>query len=385
MATPRKKQNVGDYDAAARALAGMNQDVANLKKLIQPPNLDAFFQANKMIDQLRLNHIKMREALLPPPMEPVAPLKDIFAASNYIYDVLEKSSVSMAIGDMVHESWREQVGSLTNLSARLDAAAMLLLRENSLHLAATENVLAKIDFDFLKKKFDFPPPTIAALEQSLSDTAASYLALTESIQDLSGLVQMPSFVLPGATYNLYTAGHVLKALDFVDEDEEIEEELALVSAEYVDNLDIVGLLEFSNPELLPMYFGAREDLHANRPDRARHVLVSLRALTIHLLDTLAPERDVLDWLCKHGTSDDLDSHGGPKRHAKIRYILRFVNHKPLVKFVQCEADTFEELYQLYHKLHGKKPNLTDPQLHTIFRKTEATLTFLIRTWASSVP
>ena len=148
MATPRKKQNVGDYDAAARALAGMNQDVAKLKKLIQPPNLDAFFQANKMIDQLRLNHIKMREALLPPPMEPVAPLKDIFAASNYIYDVLEKSSVSMAIGDMVHESWREQVGSLTNLSARLDAAAMLLLRENSLHLAATENVLAKIDFRF---------------------------------------------------------------------------------------------------------------------------------------------------------------------------------------------------------------------------------------------
>ena len=82
---------------------------------------------------------------------------------------------------------------------------------------------------------------------------------------------MPSFVLPGATYNLYTAGHVLKALDFVDEDEEIEEELALVSAEYVDNLDIVGLLEFSNPEFLPMYFGAREGFACKQagPSEAR--------------------------------------------------------------------------------------------------------------------
>ena len=153
--------------------------------------------------------------------------------------------------------------------------------------------------------------------------------------------------------------------------------------EYVDNLDIVGLLESVNPELLPMYLGAQDDLNANRPDRARHVLVSLRALTIHLLDTLAPERDVLDWLCKHGTSDDLDSYGGPKRHAKIRYILRFVSDKPLEKVVQCKADLFEELYQIYHKLHGKRPNLTDPQLFAIFREAEATLTFLIETWASS--
>lgn len=391
MATPRKKRNFGDYDAAARAFASMNQDVEDLEKLIQPPNLDAFFRADKMIDPFRRNHIRMREALLPHPMDPVAPLKDIFTASDYIYDVLGKSSVSMVIGDMVHESWRKQVGSLTNLSAHLDAVARLSLRENSLQMAATENVFAKIDFDFLKKKFDFPPPTIAAVEQSLFDTTASYRALMESIPDLSGLVQMPSFVLPGATYNLYTAGHALKALDLVDEDldddldedEEIEEELPFVSAEYVDNLDIVGLLEFANPELLPMYFGAREDLYANRPDRARHVLVSLRALSIHFLDTLAPEPDVKVWLCKHGTPDDFDKQGGPKRQAKIRYILRFVGHKPLEKVVQCDAALFEELYQLYHKLHAKKPNLTDPQLLAIFRKTEATLTFLIKTWASS--
>ena len=341
---------------------------------------------DKMLDQFRLNHINMRQALLPPPMDPVAPLKDIFAATNHFYDVLAKTSVSMGIGDMVHESWRELMRGPMAIPAQLNAAAKISLGENSLQLAATETFLAGIDFDFLKGTFNIPDSTISAMEQSIFDVTASYRALAESIPDISELVQMPSFVLPGATYNLYTTGYALRALDLVvqDEDEEIEEEFASISADYVDKLDIVELLAFANNDLLPMYLGAQEDVYANRPDRARHVLVSLRALSMHFLDTLAPERDVLGWLCKHGTSDDLDSHGGPIRHAKVRYILRSVSQKPLAKFVQCEADAFEELYQLYHKLHGKKPNLTDLQLLAIFRKTEATLTFLIQIWASSV-
>lgn len=387
MTSPKRKRNMSGYDAAVGALAGMNQDIVNLRNFIQPPTLGTYSLADEVLDQLRLDHINMREALLPPLIDPVAPLKDIILATDHFYDVLAKTSVPMDIGDMVHESWHEQIGSLLDRSARLDAAAMLSLGENLLPLAATETILSDIDLDFLTTEFDFPPPTIAAVEKSLFDTTASYRALMESIPDLSGLVQMPSFVLPGATYNLYTAGHALKALDLVDEeldeDEEIEEELAFISAEYVDNLDIVGLLESVDRELLPMYLGAQDDVNANRPDRARHVLVSLRELTTHLLNTLAPKPDVLDWLCTHGTTDDLDSRGGPKRRAKIRYILRFVSHKPLAKFVQCDADAFEELYQIYNKLHGKKPNLTDPQLRAIFSKTEATLTYLIKTWASS--
>lgn len=391
MTSPKRKRNMSGYDAAVRALAGRHQDIVNLRNFIQPPTLGTYSPVDEVLDQLRLDHINVRQALLPSFIDPVAPLKDIILATDYVHDVLAKTSVSIDIGDMVHESWREQVGSLTDLSAQLDAAAKFSLGENLLPLAATETILSGIDLDFLTTEFDFPPPTIAAVEQSLVDTTASYRALMESIQDLSGLVQMPSFVLPGATYNLYTAGHALKALDLVDEDldedldedEEIEEELASVSAEFVDNLDMVGLLESVNPELLPMYLGAQDDVNANRPDRARHVLVSLRELTTHLLNTLAPKPDVKVWLCKHGTPDDFDKHGGPKRKAKIRYILRFVDHKPLEKFVQCDADAFEELYQLYHKLHGKKPNLTDTQLLAIFRKTEATLTFLIKTGATS--
>ena len=257
MTSPKRKRNMSGYDAAVRALAGMNQDIVNLRNFIQPPTLGAYSIVDEVLDQLRLDHINVRQALLPPLIDPAAPLKDIFLATDHVHDVLAKTSVSMNIGDMVHESWREQVGSLTDLSVQLDAAAKFSLGKNMLPLAATETILSSIDFDFLKKKFDFPPPTIVAVEQSLSDTTASYRALMESIPDLSRLVQMPSFVLPGATYNLYTAGHALKALDLVnedlDEDEEIEEEFAIVSAEYASNLDIVELLEFVHPELVTLY------------------------------------------------------------------------------------------------------------------------------------
>ena len=391
MATPRKKSNVGDYDAAARAFAGMNQHVVDLNKLIQIPNLDAFFQANNMIDQIRLNHIKMREALLPPPMEPFAPLKDIFAASNYIYDVLEESSVSMAIGDMVHESWREQIGSLTNLSAQLDAVAMLSLKENSLQLAATENVLATIDFDFLKIKFDFPLPTLAAVERSLFDTTASYRALMESVPDLSGLVQMPSFVLPGATYNLYTAGHALKALELadedldeeLDEDAEIEEALAFVYVEYVDNLDIVELLEFVHPDLVTLYLGAKEALYSNNPDRIRHALASLRELWNHVVRKIAPQEQALDWIAEHGKEGDLDCNNRPTRRGKIKYISRNINSPPMVDFVDQSATMSTRLHKLYGRVHELEPGFSDDQLYPILWRTESELSYLIRIWLTT--
>ena len=382
MTTPRKRRNVGSSDAAVRAFASMNQDMVDLKKLFQPPNLDAFFQVDKMLDQFRLNHINMRQALLPPPMDSVAPFKDILTATNHFHDVLAKTSVSMGIGDMVHESWRELMSGQMAIPAQLNAAAKISLGENSLQLAATETFLAGIDFDFLKGTFNIPDSTISAMEQSIFDVTASYRTLAESIPDISELVQVPSFVLPGATYDLYTTGYALRALDLLDgdEDEEIEADASLVSVEYVENLDIVDLLNQVDPALVPMYSGACEDLYGGNPDRKRHVLVSLRELWIHLLDSIAPVGEVKDWIWKHGTLDDIDKNCRPKRHAKIRYILRGVNQKPLKDFVQDDATTFENLYQLYNKLHGKTPNLTEPQLLAIFRKTEAFLAYVIQIW-----
>ena len=385
MTTPRKRRNVDSYDAAVRAFASMNQDMVDLKKLFQPPNLDTLFQVDKMLDQFRLNHINMRQALLPPPMDPVAPLKDIFAATNHFHDVLAKTSVSMGIGDMVHESWHEQIGSLTDISAQLDTAAKLSLGENSLHLAATETFLARIDFDFLKKRFDFPPPTIAAIEQSLSDTTASYRALAISIPDLSGLVQMPSFVMPGATFDLYTAGLALKVLDLPDrpEYEEIGEEVSDISVEYVDNLDMVELLELVHPELVTLYLGAKEALYGTNPDRKRHALVSLRELWNNVVREIAPKEQALDWIAEHGKKGDLDCNNRPTRRGKIRYISRNINSPPMVALVDQSATLSKKLHDLYGRVHQLEPGLLDDQLYPILWRTESELSYLIRIWLTT--
>lgn len=385
MATPRKRRNVGDYDAAARVFASMQQNEEDLRKLFLVPHLDAVFQADKIIDQLGLNHIKLSEKLLSSPMDPFAPMKDIVLATDHFHNVLAKTSVSTDIGDMVHESWREQIGNLTNLSAQLDAVAKRSLGGYSLQLAATKTVLAKIDVDFLKEKFDFPPPTIAAVEQSLSDTAASYRALLQSIPDLSAIVKWPSFVLPGATVTLLLAAYALRVLDLLiqPDNEEAEGEDLTSIVEYLENLDFTALLEQVNPSLAPVYLGARNDLEGDAPDRARHVLYSLRELSNFLIREIAPLEQNLEWLSNHGEEGDWDNNCRPSRRGKIRFLTRKINSRTLVDFVDTCTILSSKLHKLYNRLHKLDPGLSDDQLNAIHYGTVAQLSFLIQVWQTT--
>ena len=382
MTTPGKKRNLSSYEAAAKALAGINKDMAALKKFANAPYLGAFNELANTMKQYRHQQLEMSQAWMSSVRDSVAYLTDISTSRQHIFDIFDQTGIALDSLNQIHGSWAEQIGGVTAYQSQLDDYVKLSLGENILKLAASETLLAGIDFDSLKNQRDLPLSSITAMEQSIFDFAASYRALAESIPDISELVQIPSFVLPGATYDLYTTGYALRALDLLDgdEDEEIEADASLVSVEYVENLDIVDLLNQVDPALVPMYSGACEDLYGGNPDRKRHVLVSLRELWIHLLDSIAPVGEVKDWIWKHGTLDDIDKNCRPKRHAKIRYILRGVNQKPLKDFVQDDATTFENLYQLYNKLHGKTPNLTEPQLLAIFRKTEAFLAYVIQIW-----
>lgn len=389
MTTSRKRQNVGSYDAAARVVAGMNQDVANLKKLLLAPSLDAVFQMDKALDQLRLDQNRIIQALLPrslpPPLGPVGPLKDIFAASNHIYDVLGKSSVSMVLGEMAHESWRKQIESLTEISAPLDAAAKLNLCDTTLQLAATQNFLAGIDFNSLKVTFDIPVSIFSDIEQSLSDITASYRSLLQSIPDLSAIVKWPSFVLPGATVTLLLAAYALRVLDLLiqpDNEESEGDDLSSI-VEYLENLDFTALLEQVNPSLAPVYLGARNDLEGDAPDRARHVLYSLRELSNLLIREIAPLEQNLEWLSNHGEKGDWDNNCRPSRRGKIRFLTRKINSRTLVDFVDTCTRLSSKLHKFYNRLHKLDPGLSDNQLNAIHYGTVAQLSFLIQVWQTT--
>lgn len=385
MTSPKRKRNMIGYDAAVRALAGMNQDIVNWRNFIQPPTLSTYALVDEVLDQLRLDHIKMRETLLPPIMDPDAPLKEIFLATDHVHDVLANKNVSINIGDVIDESWRGQVGSLTDLSTQLDAAAKFSLGESYLNLATTETIMAGINFDFLKNQFDVPLSSISAIEQSLFDTTASYRALIQSFPDLSAIVKLPSFVLPGATVTLLLAAYALRVLELLDQSEngDSEAEHLIGIVEYLENLDFTALLEQVKPGLVQVYLGARHELEENAPDRARHVLYSLRELSNILIREIAPIEHNLEWLSDHGEEGDWDNNCRPSRRGKIRFISRKINSRTLVDFVDNCIMLSSKLHSFYNRLHKLDPDLSDEQLDAIHYGTVAQLSFLIQVWQTT--
>ena len=258
MATPRKKRNVGNYDAAARFFAKINQDMEDIWRVMNPPYMETLSGLAKAMDQIRRQQVEMSHEWMSPAKDSVAYLTDISKSSQRIHSVFTETDLAIDSLNQAHESWFEQgklMRDAVSSSAQLEIAAKRSLIGTSMQLALTETISAGINFDLLKSQFDLPFSSISTMEQSLFDTTASYRALTESIQDLSRLVQMPSFVLPGATNGLYTAGLALKVLDIPDQPEpkETEEDAAVIPEVCVDKLDIVELLKIVRPELVTLY------------------------------------------------------------------------------------------------------------------------------------
>ena len=385
MTSPREERNVGSYDAAVRAFARMNQDMANLRKFMNPPYLDAVNQLANTMEQVRLQQFEMSQVWMSTVRDSVAHLTDISNSSQHIYGMFTQTGVALDSLSQVHDSWIKRIGDITTYQSQLDAYAKLYLCDTSLQLAATETVLAGIDFDFLKSTFDIPVSTISAMQQSIFDATASYRTLAESIPDLSALVQLPSFVLPGATYELYTAGQALKVLDPLDhpKDEGIEEEVSTFSGEYADNLDFIALLDLVDPELVPIYSGARVALYGDNPDYKRQALASLRELSNNLMRKIAPKEDTIEWLNSNRGKDDFASKDNPSRRGRIRYIARSIDSASLVDFVNDSARASKDLHSFYNKMHALVVGLTDHQLQAILNKTESELGYLIQIWATT--
>ena len=286
----------------------------------------------------------------------------------------------------VHNSWLESMRIATDFSSQLEALAKLSLAGASYQLAVTEPVLAGVDFDALRKAFSIQGLIISELETSIVDLTASYRGLTGSFTDLSEYVQLPSFVLPGATHELYTTSYALNVVQPVTHVENgiTETESQFIAESEVETPELVPLLELVDPKFVPIHAGAREALNGRNADRKRHVLVSLRELCSHILRALAPNAETTKWIKQNGESNDLDESQRPTRSGRIRYILRDINSDPLNKFVDIDTRTFVKLYKLYDRLHEQEPALTDLQLRAILYRTEAYLTYIIRIWACSI-
>lgn len=318
---------------------------------------------------------------------------DLFRASQTLYGLSETLADAQIHLDLardlrigIHSTWMMELGQMPLTTAKLTNTAQLALYTASLRTAHADRILNSIDFGFLEQFRKAQHALSIDLEASLSDFTLSYRSLVESIASVDSLLQLPSFVLPAASLELSTTAYALDVLtpaEHRSKEAAVERDFFDHAEEELESTDLLSLLERVEPSLATMYIGVLEALRGDNPDRARHVLTSLRELHSQLLRKLAPIEEILEWIPKQGSPCFLDSQERPTRYAKLQYILRDFSHKPLNVFVEKGARTFLDLLDVCNRLHKQDPGMTDNELRALTISAESNLIFILRLWETS--
>jgi len=232
----------------------------------------------------------------------------------------------------------------------------------------------------ISSRFQVGMLPISELKKSMVNMVRPYQNLSESLKHLSRLPQLPEFALSGANREIYTTSFAINTLaplsgqNQVDPKTEshIVKEIEHQTSNYTASE--LGLLENGN-ELLRLHTGAHEALRGNNPDRARHILTSLRELWGHLLRWLAPDELVLPWINDLIENETLIT-GQPTRKATVLYIVQYLQHDTLSEFLISDTKSFVKLIKLFHHLHKLDIELTHIQRRSIIISSDSRLMYM---------
>ncbi|MCB5266340.1 MAG: hypothetical protein LHW41_08905 [Candidatus Cloacimonetes bacterium] len=369
---------------AKSALAKLHQDMEAINRLAKPPYLSVIEQMERTLEPIRRQQLEITRAL---EMAGAASrIQEIVGANQHWQDLIKQATATSRIAESLtaaHQSWLDTIKPIqhdfSHLS-QLQASAKLALCDTSLRLTATERLMAGIDFEAIKSRFQIEMPVISGLESSIAHAAASYGSLAESLREISDITRLPAFVLPGATREIYTTSFALETLRPWDErdEDEAETEIQLVAEAELETSGCIALLQQVDPGLARPYIGARDALYGNNTDRARHILSSLRELWNHLLRRLAPNDLVAAWIPGIANQKDLLHEGKPTRRARVLYVCRELNSDPLTDFLLHDTRALVKLIELFNRVHELETELTDEQLRAIVLKTDSWLMYVLQ-------
>ena len=373
-----------DLKTAKTALAKLHQDMEAINRLAKPSYLSVIEQMERTLEPIRRQHLELSSAF--EMSGAMARIQEIASANQHWQELIKQASATSRIAESLsaaHQSWLDTIKPIqhdfSHLS-QLQASAKLALCDTSLRLAATERLMAGIDFEAIRGRFQIEIPVIAGLESSIAHVAASYGSLAESLREISDITRLPAFVLPGATREIYTTSFALETLrpwDDRDEDE-AETEIQFVAEAELETSGCIALLQQVDPGLARPYIGARDALYGNNADRARHILSSLRELWNHLLRRLAPDDLVAAWIPGVSNQKDLLHDGKPTRRARVLYVCRELNNDPLTDFLIHDTRALVKLIELFNRVHELETELTDEQLRAILLKTDSWLMYILQ-------
>ena len=282
--------------------------------------------------------------------------------------------------DQVHHSWFSEWRDAIRPFGQIENMAKIVLSDVSYSAAVVKPIWDGIDFDVIGEQLSIQQAIMSEIQRTMSEFMTYYCLFGESFQGIDDLIELPSFVLPGATREIATTGQALDVL-YTVEDETQEEAVELepypMVEEEIGDSDLIALLERVGPQFVSMYRGAVAALDGDNPDRSRHVLTSFRELWNHLLRKLAPKEEVAEWIEGNRVQGYLHD-GQPTRHAKLRYVLRNLGDESLRDFVEADARAMVKLYTLYGRLHGLDTGVSDEQLRAITIRTASYLSYILR-------
>lgn len=279
----------------------------------------------------------------------------------------------------VHKSWLEPIRSVRqNIShlAQLQASTKLALQDISLWSNSAKQLMTNIDFAAIKSCFKFDVPVFSMLEKSTIRAIGSYGNLAESLPNISDITQLPDFVLPGATREIFTASLALETLH--PREEEADADSQLITKVEQETSGCVPLLQQIAPGLARPYIGARNAFSGKNPDRARHILSSLREMWNHLLHLLAPDNKVIPWVTEVPNHKDLLHEGKPTRRARVLYICRELDNAPLADFVTHDTRALVKMIEVFNRVHELEMGLTEKQLKALLIRTDSWLMYILQ-------
>jgi len=373
-----------DLKTTKSALTKLHQDMDAINRLAKPSYLSVIEQMERTMEPIRRHQLEISRAL---DLSGAAPrIKEILDANQHLQDVIKQATASSRIVESLnatHQSWLDHLKPLQqefSQLSQLQASAKLALCDVSLQLTATEQLMAGIDFEAMRSRFHIEMPVISGLESTIARVAASYGSLAESVREISDITRLPAFVLPGATREIYTTSFALETLRPRDEwdEEDAETEIQFVAEAELETSGCITLLQQVDPGLARPYIGARDALHGNNADRARHILSSLRELWNHLLRRLAPDDLVAAWIPEISNQKDLLHEGKPTRRARVLYVCRELNNDPLTEFLIHDTRALVKLIELFNRVHELETELSDEQLRAILLKTDSWLMYILQ-------
>jgi Predicted pPIWI-associating nuclease len=357
----------------------LQEDLERLKHTLKPSYLSIQEELARAIEPIRQAHLELARST-DSHGAAFSQLAEIAQANQRWQDLIARTADSVHGFTHIHQTWSDAIEPMHSAAAQLEAATKLTLGNLAYRLTVTERLLAGIDLETPRLAAVPPGLAVSKLQQVVGDFTLKYERLAESIHSLPDLTRLPAFTLPGATREVFVTGYALETIFVPDkpQSERDESEIELIAEVEEEVSGCIALLQAVDPSLALPYVGARNALRGSNPDRARHVLSSLRELWGHLLRRLAPDDQVLTWAT--GEDTELFYEGRPTRKARILYVCRRLNHHALTDFVMQDTRALMKLVELFNRVHELKPGLTDEQLRALLARTDSWLMYILQIW-----